>query len=101
MESDRNFFYANGLEVAVSPYDINLKFLRQGSPENAETGVATQPEKIDEVTVAMSPAHAKAMLPGIFKAIVHYEQTFGSISLESKVEEDFGNTFGKIIGVKK
>lgn len=96
MESDNQFFYANGLELAVSPFDITLKFLRQGAPEGAAAGVDLQPKRIAELSVAMSPGHAKAMLAGLYTSIMEYEQKVGEIAVPSETQEKFNETFGPL-----
>lgn len=92
MESEKQFFYCNSVEIGVSAFDVNLKFIRQGTPKNAKSG-AVIPENIAELTVAMSPAHAKAMLPGLYKAIIDYEKKVGLIAVESAVQKTFDETF--------
>lgn len=93
MESDNKFFYSNGLQVAVSPFDINLKFLRQGAPDNAVEGKPMQPQVLDEIIIAMSPAHAKAMLSGLFQSIMSYEKDVGPIALPADLQKAFNETF--------
>jgi hypothetical protein len=97
MNTDKNFFYANGMELAVSTYDISLKFLRNGSPSNAVPGVPNAPARLDEIIVAMSPGHAKAMLAGLYKTIVDYEENIGPITIGSAEEVHFMKTFGPLI----
>lgn len=97
MELDKQFFYSNGLEISVSPYDITLKFLRQGSPEGAAPGVELQPQKLAELSVAMSPAHAKAMLSGLYTSIMSYEQSVGAIALQADAQKIFDETFAPLL----
>ncbi len=92
MESDMQFFYSNSVEIGVSPFDVNLKFIRQGTPENAKEG-AVVPQNMAELTVAMSPAHAKAMLAGFYKAVFDYENNVGKIALEAATQKTFDETF--------
>lgn len=97
MGLDEQFFYANGLELAVSPYDITLKFLRQGTPEGAAPGVELQPKRIAELSVAMSPVHAKAMLSGLYTAIMGYEESVGAIALPAEAQKTFNETFALLL----
>ena len=89
MSIDEKFFYTNGVEVGISPYDFSLKFMRNGSPtpETVKAAAASQalgasPAMVMEtMTIAMSPVHAKAMLPILAQMIATYEQAFGTIAL--------------------
>ena len=98
MDSDKQFFYANSLELAISPYDFTFKFLRQGAPDGVlQQGQPLPPKRIDELSVAMSPAHAKAMIAAQFKAIIAYEKQFGKIAFETEKQNEFDNVFGAIL----
>ena len=97
MSNEGKFFYSNGLEVAVSPFDFNLKFLRQGAPENAEAGKLLAPSRLDEIIVAMSPSHAKAMLAGLYSAVMDYETNIGPITISNEDQKKFNETFGPIL----
>lgn len=100
MESDAKFFYANALEVAVSPFDFSLKFMRQGTPAEAVHNVPSPAATLDAMIVGMSPTHAKAMLSGLFKAVMGYESENGTISVPAEVQAEFLNTFGQIMQKK-
>ena len=103
-ELDKQFFYSNGLEIAVSPYDINLKFFRQGTPQSA---VVTDPlkskalniqlQKNAELTVAMSPGHAKAMLSALYTSIINYEKSVGPIPLQADAQKIYNDTFAALL----
>ena len=98
MDSEKNkFFYCNAAEIAVSPYDFSFKFIRNGSPEGAKEGAKVQPAKLDEFTVSMSPAHAKVLLSGYFRAILDYEKSVGPIAVEANSQDEFNRTFGLLI----
>lgn len=97
MESDNQFFYCNGSEIAVTLFDFNFKFLRQGTPAGAQPGVEMQPENKDSLTVAMSPAHAKTMLYGYFNSVKDYEKNFGSITISAEMQKLFNETFGDLV----
>ena len=98
MDTEKKFFYANSLEVAVSPYDFSLKFSRQGPPENIKSGEPPKPNKLDEFTVSMSPVHAKAMLAGLYRAVGEYEKNVGQIVLPKHQETEYQQTFAKLLG---
>ena len=93
MDKEQSFFYANSLEVAASAYDINLKFIRQGTAENAPEG-ESKPVRLAEAVIAMSPNHAKAMLASLYNAVQAYEKTIGPISIPKDMQESFNKTFG-------
>lgn len=93
MESEMNFFYTNAVEIGVSPYDVNLKFIRQGTPEDVQQGQAVKPQKMAELVVAMSPSHAKAMLAGFYKSILEYERSVGKIAIDASAQKIFDETF--------
>lgn len=96
MEIEKQFFYTNGAEIAVSPYDLNIKFLRQGTPEGASgnpVGNNIQPTTMAELTVAMSLSHAKTLLPGLYQSIIDYERSFGLIAVTPDAQNIFDTTF--------
>ncbi|MDP1639116.1 MAG: DUF3467 domain-containing protein [Candidatus Nitrotoga sp.] len=95
MESEKQFFYCNSLEIGVSQFDFSLKFIRQGTPVNSKAGNVT-PERVAELTVVMSPAHAKAMLPGFLKAVNDYEKNIGKIAVDKAIQNKFDETFNTI-----
>lgn len=85
MSNEPKFFYANAMEMAASPYDISLKFMRNGAevakPVVPGTTVEATAVLLDSLAVSMSPSHFKAMLPGLVKIVVEYEKQFGLIPL--------------------
>ena len=93
MDTEGRFFYTNGLELAVSAYDFNLKFLRQGAPENPEPGKQLAPARLDELIVGMSPGHAKTMLVGLYKAVRDYEANIGHITVNAEDQKKFDDAF--------
>lgn len=93
----KKFFYSNGLEIAVSPYDFNLKFLRTGARAGIEPGDPVTSIPLDEIIIAMSPAHAKAMISGLYNSVVDYEKTIGPISIDSAGQDNFMKTFGPLL----
>ena len=90
MTIETKFFYANSVEVAVSPFDISLKFMRNGTATLETVAVHTTPVDatpvvMDALTIAMSPSAAKSMLPALLQLISVYEQKFGTIPLPPEV----------------
>ena len=86
MNEEKPFFYANAMEVATSAYDLNLKFLRTGTVTVIRNQATATPEMRQaqvevraEISVVMSPQHAKAMLPSLILAIENYEKMFGPL----------------------
>ncbi|MFA5238314.1 MAG: DUF3467 domain-containing protein [Phycisphaerae bacterium] len=68
-------FYVNVVELTASPYDFTFDFglktpeqLKQGGSDFERT-----------VRIAMSPSHAKSMLPILTDSIRTYEENFGII----------------------
>ncbi len=99
MEVTKQFFYCNGAELTVSPFDINLKFLRQVMPEDTVPNTDQQIKLVKEAefTVAMSPAHAKVFLNALFMSVINYEKNIGPISLQSEQQQLFDKTFGPLL----
>jgi len=94
MTSDGKFFYTNALEVAASSYDVNLKFMRNGTSTGASSDASPVIELKDEITVAMSPAHAKAMLPSLLRIVLEYEKHSGApIALPNDMQKLWDETF--------
>lgn len=95
MSEDKQFFYANSVEVAVSAFDFNLKFLRNGtSASNPKQNSKQHTAKVranielrDEMVIGMSPQHAKAMLPHLTEMLKAYEETFGPLPDIAKLQE--------------
>lgn len=96
---ETNFFYANGLEMSVSAYDLSFKFLRNApsGKEKSSFGAFSEEDVKTEAAavVSMSPSHAKAMLPGVFRLIQEYEKNFGVIPLPPEVAENWDALFNK------
>lgn len=97
MVGEQKFFYTNGMELAVSAYDVTLKFLRNGamSTVGAEKGVTVEAtiEVLDTLVVGMSPSHAKALVPGLMLAITQYEKQHGKIPLPPEAVSAWNTTF--------
>lgn len=68
--------YANVFEATVGPFDVVLDFGFK-PPEASKKG---SPDYERVARVAMSLAHAKAMLPVLAKLIAGYEQNIGPIT---------------------
>ena len=82
----KKFFYANSVQLGVSAYDFTLHFLRQGMPPGSPDAKGVVPPNQDDLAVGMSASHAKAMLAGLYDAVVQYEKAFGPIPLDPKVK---------------
>ena len=65
-------------------------------PQGGEQGNVI-PIKLAELTVAMSPSHAKAMSAGFYTAIANYEKQLGPIALDAKTQKAFDDTFAPLI----
>jgi len=68
--------YANVFEAVVGPYDLVMDFGFK-SPDQTKKG---SPDFEVVSRVAMSLAHAKAMLPALARVIAEYEQNVGPIT---------------------
>lgn len=84
---NRTFIYSNSAEIAVTPWDINIKFFRMRTPDSPALAAATTalgmvlPEKAEECLVAMSPAHAKKFLESLQLGIEQFEKMHGTIQM--------------------
>ena len=67
--------YANAVEMTAGPYDLVMDFGFK-TPEQMKEGVGA-PDTV--VRVAMSLAHAKAMIPILAEMIATYEERVGKI----------------------
>jgi uncharacterized protein DUF3467 len=81
-ESDTPIYYASGLQVTVSPWDVTLKFsVREGD----------QPKDVRPVAnVILSPQHAWILARLLRKQVDAYEQTIGKINLPPRLLNDLG-----------
>lgn len=93
MTDETKFFYTNGLEASVSPYDVSLKFFRNvTAPPPAGTvrpvGERTESRATaaETLVVSMSPTHAKAIIPSMIQLIEEYENTFGPLPLPPEIQ---------------
>lgn len=91
-----DFFYANGLELGVSPYDFTFKFLRQSPQDNAAGGDNVPSQQNAQFSISMSPTHAKSILAGLLDAVSVYEQTVGKIPLPADQQGKLDETLSKI-----
>ena len=82
MEKEHMNFYANAINMASSIYDITFD-LKSQSPHIDQTGKILQLNGqpvinvSEEITVRMSPQHAKAFAVLLVKNIIEYEKQFG------------------------
>lgn len=74
-EKDLEFFYVNVFEVTVGPFDFVFDFGFK-TPEQSKKPVKDF-KKV--CRVAMSPGHAKAMIPLLSNMVANYESQFGII----------------------
>jgi hypothetical protein len=95
MTAEPKFFYANALELSVSPYDCSLRFVRNevDQGQTPMTGSAIKFHEADTLTVCMSAAHLKAMLPSLLSAVVDYEKNFGKLGLLPELQTAFDKVF--------
>jgi hypothetical protein len=68
--------YANAVNITVGPYDLVMDFGFRAPEQIAKRS----PEYEIVARVAMSLAHAKAMLPGLARVIQQYESQVGPIT---------------------
>jgi hypothetical protein len=69
--------YVNTVKVAGGPFDVQLVF---GLSQPASVTATNEAPTIDEVVrVAMSWAHAKAMIPILAKVVADYESKVGEV----------------------
>ena len=97
MSEEKNFFYTNSSEVGMSAYDITINFLRKGfgRVDPAKIGQETDTSVSDELTVSMSPSHAKAMAAHLYKTTLDYERQFSEIPLPPEAKAQWSALFGK------
>ena len=94
-ENAGKFFYANGLEVAASPFDFSLKFIRNGTPDafnKPGQNYNVIPVLADKFVVSMSPVLAKLMLKNLTIAIDNYERANSAIVIPKELEVSAGAT---------
>jgi hypothetical protein len=73
-------FYSNGVHIAMTGYDLTITFL-EGDPTilpDDQVGPHS-PVLQARVQVTMALGCAKALIPGLVKAISQYEQQFGMV----------------------
>lgn len=66
--------YSNSSLVALSPFDITLIFSKN-------TDFSGQQMQVDQVAVAMSPQHFKALVKSLTETLTAYERAFGSLTI--------------------
>ena len=82
MDDKPKNFYANAVNLLTSIFDITMVF-RSQSPQIDDTGKALllngQPilSITDEITIRMSPQHAKALASLLVQQTIEYEKQFG------------------------
>lgn len=101
MGNEQKFFYANAVEVTVSPFDVSLNFIRTGAPK-ADTAapkvvgelIEGTAAALDTLVVSMSPMHAKAMLMPLVALVRKYEESFGVLPMPPEAQAQFVKLFG-------
>jgi hypothetical protein len=89
------FFYTNSLQVSLTPYDVLLEFLRQGSSGDPTKAIPVGPdghaagEVRDRLSVAMSPMHCKAMIASMVLVVQQFEAQFGPIPVLPEVQKAY------------
>jgi hypothetical protein len=90
-------FYANSLNVLITPWDFILLYGSTALPNSIATGrgavaggARMQSEIRIDAAVRMSPQHAKASANALQRTVAEYEKMFGSIPLppEEGISED-------------
>lgn len=95
METEK-FFYANGVRVTASPWDVNLTFSRNIANSNA--GETTE---VDSSTVSMSVSHAKSLLVILYEMLKQVESDLGPAPLPPEFRERFDRAFGHGMSKRK
>jgi hypothetical protein len=81
-EKETPTYYASGLQVAVSPWDVTLRFsVREGDTPKDVRPVAN---------VVLSPQHAWVLARLLRRQVDIYEQTVGKINLPPRLLNDLG-----------
>lgn len=82
MDDETPTYYASGLQLAMSPWDITLRFtIREGDTPKDLRPIAN---------VILSPQHAWVLARLLRKQIDAYEQTVGKINLPPRLLNDLG-----------
>ena len=70
--------YSNSLGLMSSQFDIQLLF------NHIQPGPEDKPIVHEKALVSLSPAHAKAVMVGLAKAVKDWEAKFGEIKVQDK-----------------
>jgi len=82
LDDETPTYYASGLQLAMSPWDITLRFtIREGDTPKDLRPIAN---------VILSPQHAWVLARLLRKQIDAYEQTVGKINLPPRLLNDLG-----------
>jgi hypothetical protein len=68
--------YCNNANIAIAPWDIRLIF-----SEIVIAGNTEKPVHVLRASIAMNPAHAKALAVSLSAAVAAYETQFGQIMM--------------------
>lgn len=82
MDEETPNYYASGLNVVVSPWDVTLRFsIREGDTPKDIRPVAN---------IILSPQHAWVLARLLRKQVDEYERQVGKISLPPRLLNDLG-----------
>ena len=89
MDGNDHFFYANAVELSLSPYDMTLRFLRNMpppvSPDQKPAQMIHAPvtalSRAADLPVMMSPQQGKALIRLLLRAVLEYEKVNGKLSI--------------------
>ena len=86
-------FYANRVVITSSLFDVQMKlFTKMPITNETNTGLIeiTGEETIDEITVCMSPIHAKTLYSALGAQLAQYESAFGEMKLPEPEKSHIG-----------
>ena len=89
MSDENKFFYANGVELAMTAFDVNLKFLRTGTQTvlQQQSGIKQASAVLqDEMVVGMSPQQAKLLVENLTNVLQAYEVQIGKLPDSEKLK---------------
>lgn len=90
-----SFMYCNQVQGATSLWDVLLNFQRVAVKVNP-ADMTSQVSVAEEVQMAMSPGHAKAMLATLWENVEAFEKTAGKIGLDKTSQAKFEEFVRKV-----
>ena len=91
---ENNEYYANAVNIIANLYDVTLNFRAQSPVSVQPDGSAAMLQATSEVTVRMSPQHAKALAVLLTQHIVNYEKQF---NIELPIEDNLMQQWKNLI----